>query len=135
MNTFSLRIIASDKIFFEGKATSIILPATDGLKQILAHHENLVIAINNGEAVFKTEDGNEHKVVLGLGFAEAINNRVTVLVDTAERPEDIDEKRAQAALERAKEQMRQKQSLQEYHHSQASMARAMTRLKFKDKHI
>lgn len=135
MNTFNLRIIASDKVFFEGRVSSIILPATDGLKQILAHHENLVIAIDNGEAVFKTQEGEERKVVLGLGFAEAINNRVTVLVDTAERPEDIDEKRAQAALERAKEQMRQKQSLQEFHHSQASMARAMTRLKFKDRHI
>ena len=52
-----------------------------------------------------------------------------MLVDTAERPEDIDEVRAREAMERAKEQLRQKQSIQEYHVSQASMARAMYRLK------
>jgi F-type H+-transporting ATPase subunit epsilon len=50
-------------------------------------------------------------------------------VDFAEKPEDIDAKRAKEAKERAEEQLRQKQSLQEFHHSQASLARAMTRLK------
>jgi F-type H+-transporting ATPase subunit epsilon len=52
-----------------------------------------------------------------------------MLVDTAEHPEDIDRVRAEAALERAKEQLRQKQSIEEYHVSQASLARAMLRLK------
>ena len=56
-------------------------------------------------------------------------NRVTVVVDTAERPEDIDEVRAKQALERAKEQLRQKQSIREYYMSKASMARALSRLK------
>ena len=55
-------------------------------------------------------------------------NRVSVIVDFAEKPEEIDERRAQAALERAEEAMRQKQSIQEYHMSQANMARAMARL-------
>jgi len=54
---------------------------------------------------------------------------VTVLVETAERPEEIDEVRAKEALERAEEQLRQKQSIREYYHSRASLARAMTRLK------
>ncbi len=58
-----------------------------------------------------------------------MNNRASVLVNTAERPEDIDVKRAEEAKERAEEQLRQKQSIQEYYLSQASMARAMTRLK------
>ena len=49
--------------------------------------------------------------------------------DTAERPEDIDVRRAQEQQERAQEQMRQKQSIQEYYHTQASLARAMTRLR------
>ena len=68
---------------------------------------------------------------MGSGFAQMANNRAMVLVDTAERPEDIDEVRAQEALERAKEEMRQKQSIQEYRISQASLARAISRLKGK----
>ena len=68
---------------------------------------------------------------MGLGIVQVANNRVTVIVDTAERPEDIDEVRAREALERAKEQMRQKQSIREFQMSQASMARALSRLKVK----
>ena len=58
-----------------------------------------------------------------------MNNRASVLVNTAERPEDIDVKRAEEARERAEEQLRQKQSIQEYYRSKASLARAMSRLK------
>ena len=58
-----------------------------------------------------------------------INNRVTILVDTAEKPEEIDIKRAKEARERAEEQLRQKQSMQEYYTSKASLTRAMLRLR------
>ena len=67
--------------------------------------------------------------VVSKGFAEIVNNRASVLVNTAERPEDIDVKRAEEAKERAEEQLRQKQSIQQYYHTQASLARAMNRLR------
>ena len=70
---------------------------------------------------------------MGTGSAQFANNRCTVLVDTAERPEDIDKNRAKAALERAREQMRQIKSIDEYRMTQASMARALTRLKLTNK--
>ena len=57
-----------------------------------------------------------------------------MLVDTAERPEEIDEKRAQEALERAQEELRQKQSIEEYYVTQATLARALSRLKEKNRH-
>lgn len=69
--------------------------------------------------------------MVGLGIVQVANNRVTVIVDTAERPEDIDAIRAKQALERAQEQMRQKQSVREFRMSQASMVRAIARLKGK----
>jgi len=129
MSTFSLKVIASDKIFFDGRAEVLIIPEIDGEKAILAHHEDMVIAIKIGDMKFRLEDNTWVNAVVGQGFAQVINNRVSVLVDTAERPEDIDAVRAKDALERAKEQLRQKQSLQDFHLSQASMARAMSRLK------
>ena len=129
MSTFSLKVIASDKIFFDGRAEVLIIPEIDGEKAILAHHEDMVIAITNGDMKFRLEDKTWVNAVVGKGFAQVINNRVSVLVDTVERPEDIDAARAKEALERAKEQLRQKQSLQDFRLSQASMARAMTRLK------
>ena len=129
-NTFSLKVIACDRIFFDGRCTQVVLPLHDGEKAIQAHHENMVSAVENGELKFKPEGADKHEtVVVGTGFVESINNRVTVLVETAERPEEIDEARAKEALERAEEQLRQKQSIREYYHSRASLARAMTRLK------
>ena len=96
----------------------------------MAHHENMVSAVENGVLKFKKDGEKDYEtVVVGAGFVETINNRVTVLVETAERPEEIDKVRAEEAKERAQEQLRQKQSIQEYYHSRASLARAMTRLK------
>jgi len=56
---------------------------------------------------------------------------VTLLVDTAEHPEEIDERRAEEAMERAAEQLRQSKSLQEHSHFEASMARSLARLRTK----
>ncbi len=105
------------------------MPAPDGQKGVLPHHENMVIAVDPGELHFKKPDGEWVTAAVSMGFAEIMNNRVSVLVNTAERPEDIDVKRAEEAKERAEERLRQKQSIQEYHLSQASLARAMARLK------
>ena len=58
-----------------------------------AHHENMVIAVDPGELHFKTPDGEWVTAAVSMGFAEIMNNRVSVLVNTAERPEDIDVKR------------------------------------------
>ena len=57
----------------------------------------------------------------------------SVLVDTAEHPDEIDVRRAKEAKERAKEQLRQEQSIREYHMSKASLARAMSRLRYSSK--
>ena len=130
MDTFGLKIIASDKVFYEGRCRKLIIPAPDGEKGILANHENMVIAIVVGTAKVQLAGEDEWKdLAVGSGFAEIVNNRVTLIVDTAERPEDIDVRRAREQRERAEEQLRQKQSTQEYYHTQASLARAMNRLR------
>ncbi len=130
MNSFYLKVISANRVFFQGKCNSIVVPAFDGQKGIQAHHEDMVIAIDEGEMRFQEENSNQWQyAVVGMGFVQIMNNRVTLLVETAERPEEIDVARAQQAKERAEEQLRQKQSIQEYYHSSASLARAMSRLK------
>ena len=128
MNTFELKVIAIDKTFFTGKCQQVIVSATDGSIGIMAHHENTVMALVEGPMRIQLEDGTWLEAVTGIGHAQIAYNRVTILVDFAEKPEEIDERRAKEALERAQEAMRQKQSIQEYHMSQANMARAMARL-------
>lgn len=136
MASYNLRIIAADKEFFTGKCVSMIIPAFDGQKEILAHHEDMVIAVDGGMMRYKPEGSDAWiQAVVGQGFVQILNNRVVLLVETVERPEDIDVARAEAAKARAEEQLRQKQSIQEYYHSSASLARAMARLKAVDRNL
>lgn len=136
MSKFYVKIISSDRIFYEGFCHCLIVPAVDGEQAIMAHHEETIIAVQNGEMRIQKEEGGEWTyAVLGKGFCMAANNRVTVLADTVERPEEVDANRAKEALERAQERLRQKQSIQEYHMTQAAMARALTRLKETEKFV
>ena len=110
---YNLRIIAADRVFYEGPCLSLIVPAFDGEKEVLAHHEAMVIAVTDGEMRYKTEDGTWHIGYVGRGFVQIANNRVILLTESAEKPEEIDVRRAEEAKERALEQLRQKQSIQE----------------------
>ena len=115
-NSFYLKVISANRIFFSGKCESVVVPEFDGEKEILAHHENMVIAINRGDMRFKPEGESEwQEAVVGMGLVEIMNNRVTLLVETAEHPEEIDMARAKEAKERAEEQMRQKQKIGRAH--------------------
>ena len=136
MSKFYLKVISSNRIFYEGFCTCLIIPSVDGEKAIMAHHEEVIVAVDNGEMRMQKEEGGEWSyAVLGKGFCMVANNRVTVLADTVERPEEVDANRAKEALERAQERLRQKQSIQEYHMTQAAMARALTRLKVTEKFV
>ena len=130
MKTFWLKVIASDRVAYNGRCQKVIVPAADGGQMgILADHENMVIAIEVGEAKMQLEDGTWETLAVGTGFLEVVNNRVTMLVQTAEKPEEIDARRAEERREVMEEKLRQKQSIQEYYHTKASLARAMNRLK------
>lgn len=130
MSKFYLKVISSNRIFYEGFCTCLIIPSVDGEKAIMAHHEEVIVAVDNGEMRMQKEEGGEWSyAVLGKGFCMVANNRVTVLADTVERPEEVDANRAKEALERAQERLRQKQSIQEYHMNQLALSRAMARLR------
>lgn len=129
MSTFSLQILACNKVFYKGECEILIFPTYDGEMAIMANHEQMTATIEIGEIRFKLPDGTWQKAVVSDGLVEVDHNKVSMIVYSAEKPEEIDAFRAEAALERAKEQLLEKQSIMEYHVSRASMARAMARLK------
>ena len=133
LDTFSLQIYASNKLAFSGRAKSLTIPAVDGEQAFLAQHENMVAAIVPGELHFQEDNGTEHILAVSNGFVEMINNRARIFGLSAERPDEIDAHRAREAKERAEEQLRQKQSIKEYHVNQMALARAMARLRVKEK--
>lgn len=129
MKTFSLKVLASDKVFYEGRCKMVILPAQDGQLGVLANHDDIVAALKIGELRIQKEDETWETALIGKGVMQDINNRMVILTEFAEHPEEIDEKRALEAKMRAEEQLRQKQSILEYHHSKAALSRALARLK------
>lgn len=135
MNTFKLKIIASNKTFFDDEAQQLVVPLVDGGSQgFLARHENCVVPIDSGEMKITDAQGKEISAYVGNGFLEFLDNIAVLVCISAELPEEIDVRRAQEAKERAEEDMRLKRSQLEYYHSQANLARAMDRLKIKNRH-
>lgn len=104
MNTFKLRIAASNKMFFDGECKQLVVPiADDGLKGFLANHENVVAPIEFGEMKITTADDEVIEAFVGSGFIEFFDNEATLVCISAELPEQIDKRRAQEAKERAEE--------------------------------
>ncbi|MCR5774323.1 MAG: ATP synthase F1 subunit epsilon [Lachnospiraceae bacterium] len=133
MNTFATQIISSDGMFYFGRLKNMIIPAVDGELGILPGHEEMIIALKEG--ILRYQDGKEewHKAAIGRGTIQFANNRCTIVVDTAEKPEDIDINRAKEAKIRAEKKLQQKLSEREYRLLQMSLARALTRLKLLEK--
>ena len=135
MNTFKLKIVSSNRVFFDGEAQSLVVPvAGEGLCGFLARHENTVAPIEFGEMKLTDADGNVTEAFVGSGFLEFINNQANLVCISVEPPEEIDKRRAEEAAERAAEELRQQKSINEYYVTQANLSRAMERLKIKNKH-
>ena len=126
---FHLRILASDRAFYDGDCESLTVPTLDGELGILAHHSNLVASMIPGELRARVPDGSFTVAAVAGGLLKVEDGTVLLLADSVERPEEIDAERARRAEARAREELLQKQSLQEYRGAQAHLARAINRLK------
>ena len=127
---YNLKIIACDGVFYDGDCEIMILPGLDGEVAIMAHHETFTGVVEIGQLRFKDGEGTWHYAVISDGLVTVYKDgSVKILAYSCERPEDIDTFRAKEALERAQDQLQQKQSRIEYEISTANMARAMARLK------
>lgn len=133
MNTFSLTVLAAEKPFYEGECISLVLPTVDGQYGIQAGHNDMIAAILPGELKFTAPSGEVMLAAVSEGLVKVESGKVLLLVDTAERPEEIDENRAKRSAEQAKEAILQKKSIQDYYAAQMKMARAIGRLRVKSR--
>ena len=85
-----------------------------------------------GKLTYRQPGGQNKLAAVSSGLVKVENNEVLVLVDSAERPEDIDIIKAKRAADNAKEALLQKQSIREYHTAQMALARAIARLRVKN---
>ena len=132
MEAFQVHILAADKTFYEGPCVSLTIPTSDGEFGILAHHSSMIAAVQPGTLRYQPPGEESRLAAVSPGMVKVEGNDVLVLVDSAERPEEIDIVRAQREIDEAREVLLQKRSRQEHQIAQATMARALNRLRVKN---
>ncbi|MDR1598742.1 MAG: ATP synthase F1 subunit epsilon [Oscillospiraceae bacterium] len=128
MSAFHLTILTPEHAFFEGDAEAIAFPTVDGLFGVLPGHQPEVVILTEG-ALRITIGGVTREAAASDGFVTILPESVTVILQTAEWPEDIDRRRAEEARREAEEALRQRQSQREYALAKSMLARAMVRLR------
>ena len=131
MDTFQVHILAADRTFYEGPCVSLTIPTSDGEQGILAHHSPMIAAVQTGTLRWQAPGGEVELAAVSPGMVKVEKNEVLVLVDSAERPEEIDEVRARREADEAREALLQQRSRQEHQVAQATLARALNRLRVK----
>ena len=131
MKTFPLRVLAPERTFFDGACTSLTVPSIDGMYGLMAQHEDIVLAVVPGKLTLRTPDGAEQIAAVSEGVLKMEHGEALVLVDTIERPEEIDLHRAAEMAAEARAELKAKRSAQEQAIANARIARAISRIHVK----
>jgi len=128
METIKCEIVTVERLVYEDQVDSVTAPAVKGEIQILPEHAPLITALSAGELVVAKSGETEH-FAIGGGYLEVLANKVTVMADTAERADEIDEARAQAARERAEQMLHERPPTSEdYAAIEGALRRSLARL-------
>ena len=125
-----LELVTPDRLMVRESVLAVSLPGRNGYFGVLPGHAPLLSELKPGELSY-TQGTVTHYFFVNWGFAEVLPHRAIVLVETSERPEEIDVERARKARERAEERLRQAglgDAEIDALRAQAALERAMARL-------
>ncbi|MBQ9155940.1 MAG: ATP synthase F1 subunit epsilon [Eubacterium sp.] len=132
MNTFSLRIYEADDTFLTGQAEMVVIPTVDGDYGVMAGHENMVVSVVPGKLAYRLAGQETRYAFVASGMMRIEDNEVLILTEAAEHPEEIDMVLAKRKEAAAREAILQKRSIQEYTLAQATLIRAINRMRVKN---
>jgi len=127
--SFNLEIITPARVVISEEVTSLSVPGVQGGFQVLYNHAPLMAAIDIGLMKVKDEEGKDKLYATSGGFVEVKDNKVVVLVETAERADEIDVLRAKAAKDRAAGRLHTRGSEVDMDRARVAMSRALNRLR------
>ena len=127
MATMQLEIITAEQQVYNDEVELVVAPGIEGELGILAHHAPLMTALQPGEILIR-KDGEETYLAVTGGFLEVMGIKVTILADACERSDEINEERAQIAVDRARERMANQGTDMQLERAVASVRRAQVRL-------
>lgn len=129
MATMQVEIVTGERVVFsEDGVDMVVAPGADGTLGILPHHAPLITTLAGGELRVK-KGGEEQSILVFGGFMEVTGDKVIILADTAERAEEIDVARAEAARSNAEASIANRQSTIDLESAAAALRRANLRLK------
>jgi F-type H+-transporting ATPase subunit epsilon len=126
-DTFQLEIVTPVKLIVSERADEAQIPGSSGYLGILPGHAPLITELGVGVITYKSS-GATYTLAVAWGFAEVLPDKVTILAETAERPQEIDVDRAQKAKERAEERLKSNDPEVDYSRAEDAKQRAETRL-------
>lgn len=129
-NTFLLKIITPDRVFYEGDASMVEFNTTEGEIGIYREHVPTTVIVAPGILTI-TEEGGEKDAALHAGFAEILQDKVTIMAEVIEWPAEIDLERAEEARRRAEERLASKTPETDVARAETALQRAIARISVK----
>jgi len=126
-NKFLLKIITPDRIFYEGEASMVEFNTTEGEIGIYKEHVPTTVIIAPGILTI-TEENEQKQAALHAGFVEILQDKVTIMEEIVEWPDEIDLERAQEALQRAQERLVSKTPETDIARAETALHRAVARI-------
>ena len=124
----TLEVATPTRLVVADTADEVVIPGSEGYFGVLPGHAPLLATLGIGELMYRV-GRDEHYLAVACGFAEVRNDKVIVLADSAERPEEIDRARAEGSRDRAERRLAgRSESDVDYSRAMAALARALTRL-------
>jgi F-type H+-transporting ATPase subunit epsilon len=129
----TLEIVTPERMAFSGNVEEVTIPGTEGEFGVLRGHEALLSSVDIGQLNF-TRNNKKVYFAVNTGYAEVTSNKVTILIETAERSDQIDVNRARKAKDNAEDRMGKiAKDNEEYEKMRAALARAITRISVAEK--
>ncbi len=133
MEIFHLEILSPERTFYNGDCVSLIVPVSDGMMGIMAHHEPMTAAIMDGEVTFVTPDGKKTVCSVSRGMLDISSNDARLLCDWAVDVHELEAEKEKRAAYDAMLAEEEKKGLMDYRKTQLAFARAVNTLKNKQK--
>ncbi|MBF0275384.1 MAG: F0F1 ATP synthase subunit epsilon [Nitrospinae bacterium] len=132
-STVKIDVVTPERGIYSGEVEFVVIPGTMGELGVYPKHAPLLTTLQTGELRMKLPEGKEESIFVSGGFCEILPDQITVLGDVAERADEIDEERAQAAAHRAEELMKAPTEKVDLSTAEASIRKSSIRLKIAQK--
>jgi F-type H+-transporting ATPase subunit epsilon len=122
-----LQIVSADRSLVSERVDEVVIPGADGYFGVLPGHTALIALLGAGELWYR-QGHEKHFLAIAFGFAEVLPDRVTILAEIAERAEEIDASRAEAAKKRAEARLAAVSPDMDFERARVAMLKALVRL-------